>query len=68
VLLGHVPLQEVEGGVILGGEGDVGQTVDALGDVILVLQGGAEDVTQGLEFMGGASMAPSTGMAPVSLT
>ncbi|MNM46782.1 hypothetical protein D3C81_577320 [compost metagenome] len=52
MLLGHIPLQEVEGGVVLGGEGHVGQAVDALGDVVFMLQGGAEDVAERVELVG----------------
>ncbi len=52
MLLGHIPLQEVEGGVVLSGEGHVSQTIDALGDVVLVLQGGTEHVAQRLELVG----------------
>ncbi len=52
MLLGHIPLQEVESGVVLSSEGHVSQTIDALGDVILVLQSGTEHVAQRLELVG----------------
>ncbi len=69
MLLGHIPLQEVEGGVVLSSEGYVGQTIDALGDVVLVLQGGTEHVAQRLELVGrgidGTQLGHGSGLAHV---
>jgi len=49
VLLRHIPLQEVKGGVVLGGHGCVRQFVDFSGDQLLVLISLLQHFVQGVE-------------------
>ena len=68
MLLGGIPLQKIEGRVVLFTESGVHQGIELGGDMAFMVVDFLNTSSMDSNLVGGASMAPSLARAPVSLT